>query len=68
MQDLLFAFMEFHKGPVGPFLQPVFVPRDGDPALKHISASPFPPLPTILVSFANMTSALCHLLIDKDVR
>lgn len=68
MQDLVFDLIEFHKAPVGPFLQPVFVPRDGDPALKHISASLLPPLPTILVSFANMTSALCHLLIDKDVR
>ena len=70
MQDLVFVLTEFHKAPVGPFFQSVYVPLDGDPALKYISGFPFPPLPPILVSSANVTSALCHLLqvTDKDIK
>lgn len=30
----------FHEVPVGPFLQPAWVPLDGSPALQHIYCSP----------------------------
>lgn len=34
-----FAFIELHKVPVSPFLQPVEVPLNGSPILQHISCS-----------------------------
>ena len=40
VQDFAFALAEFCKGPVGPFLQPVWVPLDGSPAQEHTSWCP----------------------------
>lgn len=39
MQDLAFFLVEFHRIPVGPFIQPFQDTLDGSTALKHVSCS-----------------------------
>lgn len=59
-QGFAFAIVELHCVPLVPFLQPVHVPLNGSPVLKHITWFPSPS--PNLVSSANLMSVFYCLL------
>ncbi|KAK4824603.1 hypothetical protein QYF61_016872 [Mycteria americana] len=56
VNDLPFDLAEIHKATVSPFLQLVYVPPEGSPALKHVTRFPLPRVWSHLLSLMRVHS------------